>query len=1404
MAASNGSEFFEVEIETARESFSRRSNAQSVAEDEEELMWAALDRLPSQKRSNSVAVLRRSASGRRKAETIDVRKLNRLDRELLVKQALATSDQNNFKLLSAIKQRLDRAGLEVPKVEVRFENLNIESIFTSLRIFKPKRHVLTILNDISGVIKPGRMTLLLGPPGSGKSSLLLALAGKLDNNLKHTGTITYNGHKLDEFCVQRTSAYISQTDNHIAELTVRETLDFAAWCQGACEGFAAYMEDLAKLEKERNIRPNHEIDAFMKASSVGGNKHNVSTDYVLKVLGLDMCSDTIVGSEMLRGISGGQRKRVTTGEMIVGPRKTLFMDEISTGLDSSTTFQIVNCLRNFVHLMEGTVLMALLQPAPETFEMFDDLVLLSEGYVVYQGPRAEVLEFFELLGFRLPPRKGVADFLQEVTSKKDQAQYWADPSKPYRYLPVSEIAKAFKNSKQGKSLYSSLSAPYDKSKNHPSALSKTKFAVSKWELYKACFARETLLISRHRFLYIFRTFQVAFVGFVTCTMFLRTRVHPIDERNGNLYLSCLFFGLVHMMFNGFSELPIMISRLPVFYKQRDNFFHPAWAWSVSSWILRVPYSIIESVVWSCVVYYTVGFAPGAGRFFRFMLLLFSVHQMALGLFRMMASIARDMVISNTFGSAALLVIFLLGGFIIPKASIKPWWSWAFWVSPLSYGQSAISVNEFNADRWMENSSLGNHTVGYYILHMHSLPDGDYWYWIGVGILLLYALLFNSVTTLALAYLNPLRKARTVILTEETEEGSVAVNASHIDTKSTSAADDREKKGMILPFQPLTMTFYNLNYFVDMPKEMKLEGIPESRLQLLSNVSGVFSPGVLTALVGSSGAGKTTLMDVLAGRKTGGYIEGNIKISGYPKEQRTFARISGYVEQNDIHSPQVTVEESLLFSSCLRLPKEVPKEKRQEFVEEVMRLVELDTLRNALVGLPGTSGLSTEQRKRLTIAVELVANPSIIFMDEPTSGLDARAAAIVMRTVRNTVDTGRTVVCTIHQPSIEIFEAFDELLLMKRGGRIIYGGKLGLHSQTMIDYFQGISGIPPVPSGYNPATWMLEVTTPAAEERIGLDFADIYRNSEHFREVEASINHFSIPAADSKQLQFDTTYSQDTLSQFLICLWKQNLVYWRSPAYNVMRLTFTTVSALVFGSVFWNVGSKRDTTQDLFMVMGALYASCLFLGVNNAASVQPVVSIERTVFYRERAAGMYSPFPYAIAQGIVEIPYIATQTILYGVITYFMVNFERTAEKFSLYILFMFLTFTYFTFYGMMAVSLTPSQHLAAVLSSAFYSLWNLLSGFLVPKPNIPVWWIWFYYICPVAWTLRGIISSQLGDVETKIVGPGFEGTVKEYLEVSLGYGPGMIGVSVAVLIGFILVFFMSFAVSVKVLNFQRR
>ncbi|PHT72495.1 hypothetical protein T459_23280, partial [Capsicum annuum] len=278
---------------------------------------------------------------------------------------------------------------------------------------------------------------------------------------------------------------------------------------------------------------------------------------------------------------------------------------------------------------------------------------------------------------------------------------------------------------------------------------------------------------------------------------------------------------------------------------------------------------------------------------------------------------------------------------------------------------------------------------------------------------------------------------------KSDDNENAENERLIEGSETEVQD--KKRGMVLPFGPHSIIFDNIEYSVDMPQafifyeqptqhsnemqELKDQGSTEDRLVLLKGVSGAFRPGVLTALMGVSGAGKTTLMDVLAGRKIEGYIDADVKISGYPKKQETFACISGYYEQNDIHSPYVTVYESLLQLSLAAFTSRrnniIDILPLQIFVEEVMELVELTPLISALVGLPGVDGLSTEQRKRLTIAVELVADPSIIFMDESTSGLDARAAAIVMRAVRNTVDTGRTVVCTIHQPSIDIFEAFDE-------------------------------------------------------------------------------------------------------------------------------------------------------------------------------------------------------------------------------------------------------------------------------------------------------------------------------------------------------------------------------------------
>ncbi|CAI9755629.1 unnamed protein product [Fraxinus pennsylvanica] len=1374
----------------------------SSRDDEKALVLATLQRSPSYVQARTAVF--RNLGG--EMSLIDVSKVKDAEQRQVVDKLIKAVNEDMELFFKRVRQRFDAVYLEFPKVEVRFQNLKVdalvhvgsralptipnfvfdmtETFLRQLRIFPGRRKNLSILNNISGIIRPSRLTLLLGPPSSGKTTFLLALANRLSPCLQMSGNITYNGHNLKEFTPQRTSAYVSQQDWHVAEMTVREVLEFSGSCQGA--GFKSEMlRELLSREKRAGINPDEDLDMFIKAVALG-EKTSVLVEYIIKILGLDMCADTLVGDEMLKGISGGQKKRLTTAELLVGASRVLFMDEISTGLDSSTTHQIIKYLRHKTHAFDCTTLVSLLQPDPETYEMFDDIILLSEGQIVYQGPREAAIEFFAFMGFRCPYRKNVADFLQEVISEKDQQQYWFLDN-PYRYVPVEKFVEGFQSFRVGNSLSQELAIPYDKRYNHLAALSTSTYGVTRARLLRISFSWQILLLKRNSFVFIFKFIQLLLNILIIMSVFFRPTMHHNTLDDGGVYLGALYFALVMILFNGFMEVPMLIAKLPVLYKHRDLHFYPCWIYTLPSWILSILPSLVESFLWVGVTYYVIGFDPQIMRCLKQFLLYFSLHQMSVALFRVMASLGRNMIVANTFGSFALLVVMALGGFILSRDSIPVWWIWGYWLSPLMYAQNAASVNEFLGHSW--DKKAGNNStlsLGETLLKIRGLFPDSYWYWIGVGALLGYTLLLNILFTLALTYLNPLGSQQAVVSKEDSKDNKGQESESSIislreflqHSYSYSGKNINKQRGMVLPFEPLSMCFSDISYYIDVPLELKGQGSPEDRLQLLVNVTGAFRPGVLTALIGVSGAGKTTLMDVLAGRKTGGYIKGSIYISGYPKKQETFARISGYCEQNDVHSPCLTVHESLLFSAHLRLSSQCDLKTQRAFVNEVMELVELTPLREALIGVPAVNGLSIEQRKRLTIAVELVANPSIVFMDEPTSGLDARAAAVVMRTVRNIVDTGRTIVCTIHQPSIDIFESFDELILMKQGGQLIYAGPLGNRSSKLIHYFESIRGVQKIRPGYNPATWILEVTSTAEEVRLGLDFAQIYLQSNLFRRNKDLVKSLSKADKDN-DLSFPSKYSLSFFGQFLTCLWKQNLSYWRNPQYTAVRFFYTVIISLMFGTICWKFGSKRETQQDIFNAMGSMYAAVLFIGITNATSVQPVVYVERSVSYRERAAGMYSALPFAFAQVIVEFPYVFVQSLIYSTIFYFMASFEWNKWKFLWYIYFMYFTLLYFTFFGMMTTSITPNHNIAAILAAPFYMMWNLFSGFMISRMRIPIWWRWYYWANPIAWSLYGLLTSQYGDINESVkLADGVHSVpVKQLLKDQFGFRHDFLGVA---------------------------
>lgn len=203
--------------------------------------------------------------------------------------------------------------------------------------------------------------------------------------------------------------------------------------------------------------------------------------------------------------------------------------------------------------------------------------------------------------------------LLQVTSKKDQAQYWADRSKPYSYVPVTEFANRFNKFHVGVQLANELSMPFDKSRGHKAALVFSRYSVTKLELLKACWDKEVLLMKRNSFFYIFKTTQIIIISLFASTVFLRTRMHHRDEADALLYNGALLFSLVSNMFNGYPEISLMIARLPVFFKQRDHLLYPAWAFAIPLLVTKIPIAIFETIAWMALTYYTIGFAPEADR-----------------------------------------------------------------------------------------------------------------------------------------------------------------------------------------------------------------------------------------------------------------------------------------------------------------------------------------------------------------------------------------------------------------------------------------------------------------------------------------------------------------------------------------------------------------------------------------------------------------------------------------------------------------------------------------------------------------------------------------------------------------------------------------------------------------------
>lgn len=539
--------------------------------------------------------------------------------------------------------------------------------------------------------------------------------------------------------------------------------------------------------------------------------------------------------------------------------------------------------------------------------------------------------------------------------------------------------------------------------------------------------------------------------------------------------------------------------------------------------------------------------------------------------------------------------------------------------------------------------------------------------------------------------------------------------------------------------PVTLAFKNLWYSVSSPSHVN------KPIDLLKGISGYALPGTMTALMGSSGAGKTTLMDVIAGRKTGGQIRGSILLNGYPATDLAIRRCTGYCEQMDIHMEASTFREALAFSAFLRQDSSIPDAHKYDSVSECLDLLGLGDIADQMI-----RGSSVEQMKRLTIGVELAADPSVLFLDEPTSGLDARYAKKVMEGVRKVANTGRTIICTIHQPSTEVFFLFDNLLLLKRGGEMVFFGKLGEQANSMVDYFQAISSVEPLAPGRNPAAWVLEcigagISTTSAHE---MDFVAHFSQSECKQTMDATMERegVSCPSPAYPEMIFTEKRAASSSTQMKFLVRRHLRLYWRTPAYNLTRIMLSFGLAVLFGLVF--AGGKYTTYGGISSGVGLVYMATFFTGWVSYQSIVPLTAELRGSFYRERASETYNALWYFVGETLAEIPYALVVGLVCTVVFFPMVGFTGFWTGVQFWIVFS-LNILAQTYLGMFIVYLVPSGELAGVICILLTSTFYMFAGFNPPSNAVPAGYKWLHDITPQRFPISILMSLVYCDCPTE-------------------------------------------------------
>ena len=1057
-----------------------------------------------------------------------------------------------------------------------------------------------ILHSMNGSVNSGELLLVLGRPGSGCTTFLKTISGQTRGLVQSKdSSVLYEGVAQDVFMKEfkGRAVYCKENDEHFPYLTVGQTLHFAAAAR----------------------TPRSRIQGVTRDKFASH-----ATDVVMKVFGLSHTKNTIVGNDTVRGVSGGERKRVSLAEMALGRSSIAAWDNATRGLDSATALEFAQALRTSADIASMTHVVALYQASQHIFDQFDKVMVLYDGHQVFFGPISRARSYFESMGWLCPPRQTTPDFLTSVTNPSERVarsghddkvprtaedfeKYWLS-SEEYK-MSLHALETAERTAQSVDHLQEFRDAHHMAQAKH--ARNKSAFVISTPQQIKLCQVRARQLLWNEK-----SSVLVLLVTRVALALIIGSIFHDPPDNTSALASrgSVIFLAVLLNALFSINEIGTLFARRPIVDKHNTLAFYHPWADALAGIMVDTPVKILITSAFNVTFYQMASLRKGAVSTIHFMLFNFICALLMSAFFRSIGASMKRVAKAYALAGLGVLAMIIYTGFTLQTSYMHPWFRWINYINPIAYVFEALMVNEVhNRDYPCAPSSIVPpypNSNGHFACTVtgaitgQNYVSGDRWVSMGYGysyshlwrnfaIIVGYLIVFqmyylfaierNSLAdseTQRLAFLDG--KGPDTKTQHRSDVESVAprqlgpVVGQAASTHSQESRGSRTEKNV--SSLSSTLVWHGMNLEVPYQKSTRT---------LLSKITGWVKPGDLTCLMGVSGAGKTTLLDVLAQRHANASnVTGDIMVDGGPL-RRSFQRSTGYCQQQDLHLSTSTVREALYFSAYLRQGSVVSKEQRYEWAEEVIHMLKMEDFSDAIIGEPG-EGLNLEQRKLLTIGVELASKPDILFLDEPTSGLDSQSSWTIITLLRRLADSGQAIISTIHQPSAMLLGQFDAILLLAKGGRPVYFGPVGTDCQTLTGYF-ATSGARKCQNGENPAEYMLEVIRGSEH-----DWPAVWNESQQYKAVETEAQ--SLLRSNGKANGANTAsdgnkvFATSFITQMKCVLARLFQNYWRSPAYVGAKFMASIMSALFIGFTFYMQNSSATGLQNSVFAIFMLNAT----------------------------------------------------------------------------------------------------------------------------------------------------------------------------------------------------------------------